>query len=205
MSRMRGTVLRFFVFSMYLLIFGCAPWRGSERAKMIRKPRDIPEQKIAGEPGATGEYVTACRREFKACLKEIFLEVSARALPGESGIAPQVTEKALACYDRFFQVMKGGTNIRQKDVREALLAEERRQRDFYRSLRRLADRFAKRKVRFEIAEAGHFEGQTLWEMRMTAGCRIQTDNDVYLFVPQHPCAHGPPGRAHRHTVDLSQP
>ncbi|MFC1683495.1 hypothetical protein ACFL0G_04760 [Candidatus Zixiibacteriota bacterium] len=149
---------------------------------MMRKPKDIPEQKIAGGPGAIGKYATACRQEFKACLRGIFLEVSQRALAGENDITQQVSEKALACYDRFFQVMKGGTNIHREDLRRALLAEERRQRDFYRSLRWLAERFVTRGVRFQIAEAGHFEDQTLWGEKINAGCRIETDNGVSLFA-----------------------
>jgi hypothetical protein len=167
---------------MCLLVFGCGAGGKPERAKMMRKPRDIPEQKIAGEPGATGEYIAACRREFKACLKEIFLEISQLALAGESDIAQHVKGKAMACYDRFFQLMKGGTNIRQEDIKRTFGAEKRRQREFYDSLERLAEQFAKHGVRFQIEEAGYFEGQTLWELVMSAGCRIETDNSVSLFA-----------------------
>jgi len=107
-------------------------------------------------------------------------------LAGESDIDQQVIEKGLACYDRFFQLMKGGTNIGSEDVKRTVLAEERRQRNFYRSLRWLAERFTTRGVRFTIIEAGHFEDQTLWEPRLVAGCRIETDNGVSLFAcPLH--------------------
>jgi len=41
---------------MCLLVFGCGTCGRPERGKMIRKPRNIPGQKIAGEPGETAEY-----------------------------------------------------------------------------------------------------------------------------------------------------
>jgi len=182
MSGMNTAVLRLIAAALCLSIMGCSAGHPPERGKMIRKPRNIPEQKIPGGPGATAEYVTDCRREFQTCLREVFLEIAERSLAERRDIPPQVMDRAVACYDRFSQVIKGGTNLRRIDVEEALLEGEKRQRHLHHSLGQLADRFSSHGVRFQIAGAGHFDNKILWENGVEAGCGIQTDHDVDLFA-----------------------
>jgi hypothetical protein len=167
---------------MGLALLGCHTAVHPERSQGMRKPREFPEQKIAGEPGATAEYLAACRQEFRTGLRELFGDIADRVLAEKRALSPEITDRALAHYERYFQVTKGNTNLRREDVLEALRIGEKRQRALRAGLKRLADRFSKRGVRFQIAEGGHFENKILWEDGIEAGYRIVTDHEAELFA-----------------------
>ena len=171
-----------FLVGLGLSLPGCAGKTRPQRGRAMRKPRDIPEQRIAGEPEATGEYLADCRRELRAAMREVFADIAHRVLAGQEEPAPEVIDRALAYYDRYFQVTKGNTNLRREDVLEAIQLGQRRQRALHAGLIGLADRFARQGVQFRIAEAGHFEKKILWEGGIEAGYRIVTDHETELFA-----------------------
>ena len=184
MSGKRGALIRLVCLSigLGLTMLGCSISGRTERTGGMRKPREIPEQRIAGEPGATTEYLAACRQDFRTGLREVFADIAGRVLAGEKDLSPEVTDRALHYYQRYFQVIKGNTNIRREDALEALQIGQKRQRAFHVGLERMIARFSKREVRLRITEAGHFEKKILWQNGVEAGCRIVTDREAELFA-----------------------
>ena len=167
---------------------GKTPGRAEEvegRGLDMRKEwPDQPEQKVVDLEGrdVTGEYVSACRRAFRRCLQEVFLNVARGVLQDEESIAEREMDRALACHEEYFQALKGGTNVAEDDVRAALIQEERRQHAFYRSLRVLCRRFEEQGVQLDIAEPGYYDSEILWNTGPSAGCRIVIQEDASLYA-----------------------
>jgi hypothetical protein len=148
----------------------------------MRKPREIPEQHIAGEPGATAEYLAGCREELRTRLKEVFADIAGRVLAGEQELAPEVADRALGYYQRYFQVTKGNTNLRPEDVLEALRIGYQRQLAVHAAVERLSARFSEHGAGWRIAGTGRFDEKILWGGGIEAGFLIETDQGAELFA-----------------------
>jgi|Deesub1362B_J571_1020462.scaffolds.fasta_scaffold01945_3 hypothetical protein len=145
----------------------------------MRKIPDYEEQKILGGDDATAEYVQSAKTEFDRCMRKIFLEIAKKAFNREENIAESVTEKAVGCWKSYFQSMKGGVNLTEEDIEEAIKREEERQKRFYNALTKLTEEFRRKGFQTEILPPDEFYRDSFWNTGLTAGCNIKVNN-VYL-------------------------
>ena len=104
-------------------------WKFLEATWAMKKKRfDYPEQKISNGPGATGEYASAQRDEFRQGIQKVFLEIAIGVLNNDNNIADKVMKKAIQYYEKYFQTMKGGINLDIEDINRAIYSEVRRQK-----------------------------------------------------------------------------
>jgi len=143
------------------------------------KKTDYEEQKIFGEREATSEYVTAVRTEFKECLRRVFLDVAKKAFNKEENIAESVMKQAIDCLKNYFQSMKGGINLTEEDVKEAIRREEERQRRFYNALTKLIEAFTEKEFQVEVLPPDKCYRNSYWDTNLTSECNIKI-NSAYL-------------------------
>jgi hypothetical protein len=148
-----------------------------------------PEQRIVDAltgRDLTGEYASEKRREFEAGLRAVFLGIARRAFSREPDIAQTVMKKALACHRRYFQVMKGSTNIRAEDIEDAVAEEVTRQSRFYGALARLAEEFKKADVPFAIISPDTCYRHSYWDTGLVSGCNIRAGGAYLCAFPLVP-------------------
>jgi hypothetical protein len=156
------------------------------------KPREPDlEQRVLGVGGQdeTADYVRACQKEFRSCLRQIFLSVAQKAFSQEASIARKVMPDATKCYQDYFQSMKGQINLTEEDLMSLVSKEEERQQRFYRALRELSGKFSREGVMFEILSPGDIYCIPAWDTGLVVGTSIRTESGAYLFssspVPAH--------------------
>lgn len=150
--------------------------------------RDIPTQRISEAPfedrDATGKYVDAARKEFKECLQKLSLEIAKGAYDRKLADIAYVTRQALECQERYFQTMKGATNISGSDIEELVKNEVERQTRFYEKLKKIRERFQQLTgswVRFFMKPPDIFNICS-WDTGLTAGCIIMVGcTDFFAF------------------------
>lgn len=148
-----------------------------------------PEQKII-DPltgrNITGEYAAEKRRELEARLREVFLEIAIKAFNREPAIPRPVMGKALKYHKKYFQAMKGATNLHTTDIKEAVAREVERQDRFYSALAGLAAEFKKAGAQFEILPPDKGYQDSYWDTGLVTGCNIKTGNAYLCAFPLVP-------------------
>jgi hypothetical protein len=146
-----------------------------------------PTERISESPfGARDEaeaYVAEARREFRECLKKVFLDIASRVHGKTLTDVSDVTRPALHCRDRYFQTMKGATNITAKAVEELIAKECERQIRFYDKLSKLGERFRKIGVRFSVSPPKIGESDSTWRTGLTVGCNLLVGSTDVLAFP----------------------
>jgi hypothetical protein len=152
--------------------------------------RDVPTQRISeapfGQGDSTGAYVAAARKEFKECLKQIFLKIAQQAYDRKPGDLSQITQQALECRTRYFQAMKGATNVGETAIRELVRREYERQVRFHEKLRKIQERFGKMTGSWthcvlhppHTVDTGHG-----WDTGLTVGCDITVGSTTLFAFP----------------------
>ncbi len=152
--------------------------------------RDIPTQRISegpfGDRDATTEYVTTARKEFKEYLKRLFLEIAKQAYTRKSTNITHITNAALECRERYFQAMKGATNITKEAIEGLIRIEFERQMRFYEKLEKIREHFQQLTgswVRFGMNPPDTFDTDYDWETGLTVGCNISVGSTGLFAFP----------------------
>ena len=152
--------------------------------EQVAPDQGVPEQKVLDPWGrdVTGEYASACRRDFQTCIRDAFLEISRAAMAEDRDTAARGPERALRCYREYFEAMKGSVSLSEEEMRSALTREAERQEAFYGALGRLSERFREHGVRMDITAPGYYDTETHWNTGMSAGCRLDIPDSGSLYA-----------------------
>lgn len=142
------------------------------------------EEQFFNSPKNTGDYVSDCRDDFKKCMRDVFAEISEKVFNDEEDVSERIMKKALECYRSYFQSMKGGINLRDKEVKEGVLREEERQRNLYKALKELVKRFAELDVQLKIIKDGQYYALNplMWNTGIVHGKCLQVNERGYLYA-----------------------
>ena len=121
------------------------------------------------------------REDFERCLNEAFIGISKAAFQGEE----LETEAALDCYNQYFQVMMGATDLVREDVDEAVAYELGRQQELYNTLRTITT-----VLDGEIMGPGRVFAEPHWDFGLTSGCNLRVGSGYLYAVPLVPAATG---------------
>ena len=149
----------------------------------MEMPRDdSPEQRLADPTLSLGDYAAECREELRRCIEDAFLDIGSAAWRSKEINIDEMTQKALDGRQRYFQSLKGGTNLSEERVSEGILWEVDRQQKLHRLMRELSERFESMGVRFEVVDTGYYPDNTLWDFRLEPGCTIAVDEVPQLIA-----------------------
>ncbi|MBD3319452.1 hypothetical protein GF342_06120 [Candidatus Woesearchaeota archaeon] len=132
--------------------------------------------------------VEGARKEFALCVRRVFLELARQAYHNKKMSREAVASPILGCYQKFFDSMKGATNLSKTDIWNAAREELARQRQFFERLEQLKEHFNKIGIDYEIREPTK-NNPTSWQHGLSAGCTlrilnikaIKVGNDVIPF------------------------
>lgn len=165
--------------------------KATPRAGAAKPEPEAPEQRISGGPEATGEYVEAAREELLLCLHPLFLQLASRTIQGQESGLPDLTKQALACHERYFQAMKGGSAITEEDVTAALAWMEERYVRLGAALLGLKAQFKQAGAGMTLQDPNFFDGTTRWKTGLVPGVPVRTDDNAVLYAyPVIPAATG---------------
>lgn len=146
--------------------------------------KNTPTQEIARLPGETraktGEYAAEHRKDFMDCLGKVFFDISRGAHDGKSADVHQFLPSALECQGRYFQAMKGATNITEATIEKFFRNECEKQKRFYKKLNTLQSHFKKKGVVFTIERPVR---DRAWDTGLTVGCYIRAATTSLFAFP----------------------
>lgn len=175
--------LLFYIIILIPAIQACSIFKRTEKMEDIPSERLFhEEQQIEGGRDATAEYFRETGKIFQQCLQECLLGISVKCFRKVVCPEPGDYEKAGACYDSFFNSLKGGTNLSREDVERYIAESASRYSRFFSyldSLKLLADRAG---IIFEIKPPGSIFKDPYWDFGPEPGCNILVDKKSFLFA-----------------------
>jgi len=151
----------------------------------MARPPEYMEQHIAGSPQDMASYVSNCKAELKDCIMEVFAAISQDAYSGRGSSLPDLIQRGILCHERYFNSMKGATNLSAGDIRSAIIAEAERQQNLYMALRDMAAQFAGHGVKLEILPPGEVYSDPVWNIPLSVGTTVRVESRTYItaFCP----------------------
>jgi hypothetical protein len=152
---------------------------------MMARPPEYMEQRIAGSHEDMAFYIDECKAELKECMTEVFSAIARDAYEGRDGSPPDLIQRGILCHERYFNSMKGATNLSADDIRSVIAAEAERQRAFYEALREMAGQFSGHGVVFEILPPGEIYSDPVWNIPLSIGTTVRVEGRAYItaFCP----------------------
>ena len=127
--------------------------------------------------------VTDTRKEFTAALYEVMHRIGLDTYHG-SVDRDELIQSAMDAYERFFNSMKGATNIHNVDVEELLDAEITRQKALYDEIEKLKPAFDSVK----LLEPTGLAAFPHWDHGPSTGLNININGAWFYAAPRVPCS-----------------
>ena len=121
------------------------------------------------------------RVDFEHCLNEAFIGIAKAAFLGRE----LEEQAALDCYDRYFQVMMGSTDLVREDAEAAVSYERERQLELYSTLRTIGT-----VIDCEVMGPGRVFAEPHWDFGLTLGCNLRLGSGYLYAVPLVPAITG---------------
>lgn len=154
--------------------------------EMMAHPPEYMDQHIAGSDEDMSRYIGSTKDELNKCIMRVLLAAAQTAYNGEGGPASKIIEQGIDCYHRYFNSMKGATNLCADDVISFVSREIKKQRDLQRCLNDLAADFAAYGVRLEIMPPGQIYSDPVWNIPLSTGSTVRIEDRAYIsaFSPR---------------------
>ncbi|MCB2172865.1 hypothetical protein KQH65_09025 [archaeon] len=142
------------------------------------RPPDFPEQRPADMGG-----VTETRKEFANAIRKLMLRLAVDTYH-ERVNRPAYTETLGNAHDKFFNTMKGATNIHKVNIQELIDAEISRQQALYTRLNELKPFFDSVKP----LDPSGIVAPPYWEHGPSHGCNVEINGARFYAAPRVPCS-----------------
>jgi hypothetical protein len=141
-------------------------------------PTDMPEQRPADM-----NAVVETRKEFEAAIKQTMHRIAIDTY-NESSQPENYRDTLDQAYEKYFNSMKGATNIHPEDVHRLIEAETRRQKALYKRIEELKPHFNTVKP----LDPSHIYAIPFWDHSPSPGVTVEINNTRFYAAPRVPCS-----------------